>query len=96
MIGADLAHQGDEITPSDWTARIDDNGRGAVWQRPEAAGNADMVRIMAPIDAYPDGYVRFYNRFGQPVDLDGRPSSRAETHIPLRPGEMLDVPDGWP
>ncbi len=96
VIGEDLIRQGDEITPPDWVARIADNGKGVVWQRPGSAGNADLVRIMAPTERYPAGYVRFHNRFGQPIDLNGKPSSRAETHIPLRPGEKLQTPQGWP
>ena len=74
VIGEDLVRQGDEVTPKDWVARIADNGKGVVWQRPGSAGNADLIRIMAPTERYPDGYARFYNRFGQPIDLDGKPN----------------------
>ena len=48
----------------------------------------------APNDS-PTGYVRIYNNQGpgQPVTLEGKAASRAETHFPLSPGgeEELEV-----
>lgn len=32
---------------------------------------------------YPNGYVRFYNESGQPVTVEGRPGTDAETHYGL-------------
>jgi len=83
-------------TPVDWPSRSADNGRGTVWQQPGAVGNANMVRVMEPTSRYPNGYVRFYNRHGQPVTMGGRPGSRAETHVPIGPDGSYPTPDGWP
>jgi hypothetical protein len=79
----------------DWTARTADNGQGMVWQKPGSTGNADMTRIMNPTSQYPNGYVRFYNRYGQPVGLDGRPGPNSLTHIPLNPDGSYPLPSGW-
>ena len=79
----------------DWTARTADNGQGTVWQKPGATGNADMTRIMNPTSRYPNGYVRFYNSYGQPVGLDGRPGPNSLTHIPLNPDGSYPLPSGW-
>ncbi|MFO7190957.1 hypothetical protein [Thermocrispum sp.] len=91
--------QGQEELPpgvkEGWTKRTADNGKGVVWQRPGAQGNADMVRIMDPTPRYPYGYVRFYNKHGQPINLDGKPGSRADTHIPRNPDGSYPVPKGW-
>ena len=79
--------------PDNWVARVADNGRGIVYQRPGATGNADMVRIMEPTARYPQGYVRFYNSYGQPLGINGKPGSRADTHIPLNySGEIKQWP----
>ncbi len=78
-----------------WASRTADNGRGTVWQQPGATGNADMVRIMDPTLRYPYGYVRFYNQYGQPVDLDGQPGPDPETHIPRAPDGSYPLPKGW-
>jgi len=69
--------------PGGWTPRSADNGRGIVYQRPGAAGNADMMRIMEPTARYPSGYLRYYNQYGQPLDALGKPGPRDATHIPL-------------
>jgi RHS repeat-associated protein len=42
--------------PENWDGRIANNGRGLVFQDPEATGNANMIRIMDPTPAYPQGY----------------------------------------
>jgi hypothetical protein len=78
-----------------WESRPADNSRGTVYQRPGADGDADSVRIADPIPQYPHGYVRFYNEHGQPVDLNGKPTSRAETHIPRAPDGSYPLPKGW-
>jgi RHS repeat-associated protein len=79
--------------PEGWIGRVADNGKGIVYQRPGAIGNADMIRIMDPTSRYPSGYVRYYNQHGQPLDALGKPGSRDATHIPLNyRGPIL----GWP
>lgn len=80
---------------SGWESRPADNGRGTVYQRPGADGDADSIRIADPTPQYPHGYVRFYNEHGQPVDLNGKPTSRAETHIPRAPDGSYPLPKGW-
>jgi hypothetical protein len=69
--------------PEGWVPRVADNGKGTVFQRRGAQGNADMIRIMDPTAEYSDGYVRVYNSHGQPVDVNGKPGPRPATHIPL-------------
>ena len=61
------------------------NNRGGVWQQPGAIGNADSIRIMEPgaDPRYPNGYMRYYNGYGQPLDVNGNPGNPASTHIPL-------------
>lgn len=80
-----------------WSSRPANNGKGTVWQRPGADGNADQVRIMDPgaDPRYPDGYVRFYNQYGQAVGLDGKPASIPESHIPRNPDGTYPLPKGW-
>ncbi|MGY1454792.1 hypothetical protein [Streptomyces barkulensis] len=79
----------------DWVARTADNGKGSVWQKPGSTGNADMVRVMNPTGMYPNGYVRFHNKHGQPIGLDGKPGSKAATHIPMNPDGTYPLPVGW-
>ncbi|MBT2487693.1 hypothetical protein J7E96_03905 [Streptomyces sp. ISL-96] len=79
----------------DWVGRGADNGKGIVWQKPGSTGNADMVRVMDSTGRYPDGYVRFHNKSGQPIGLDGKPGSKADTHIPMNPDGTYPLPAGW-
>ncbi|WP_156926012.1 hypothetical protein [Glycomyces arizonensis] len=81
--------------PRPWRDSPADNGKGRVWQRPGSRGNADTLRTMEPTERYPYGYIRFYNQFGQPIGLDGKPGSRSETHIPVRKDGTYDIPQGW-
>ena len=69
--------------PEGWVGREANNCKGIVFQRPGAEGNADMIRIMEPTERYPNGYVRYYNSYGQPLDVAGHPGPPAATHIPL-------------
>lgn len=79
--------------PAGWVSRTADNGRGIVFQRPGATGNADSIRISEPSALYPGGSFRYYNRFGQPLDRNGKPGKPDETHFPE---EFLGQLPGWP
>jgi hypothetical protein len=79
--------------PQGWAPRVADNGRGIVYQRPGATGNADMIRIMDPTSKYPNGYVRYYNEYGQPLDVFGKPGPASATHIPQ---DYQGPWPGWP
>ena len=79
--------------PENWEGRVADNGRGVVYQEPGAFGNGNMIRIMDPTPAYPRGYVVYYNEYGQPLDVFGRPAQRAFTHIPV---DYSGPIPGWP
>lgn len=81
--------------PGDWVARTADNGKGVVWQKPGSVQNADSVRVMEPTARYPNGYVRFYNSGGHPVNLDGKPGPNSETHIAINPDGTYPLPKGW-
>jgi hypothetical protein len=84
--------------PPGWVARRADNGMGTVYQQPGAVGNSNSIRIMEPgaNPQYPNGYVRFTNEHNQPINLDGKPGTRAETHIPRNPDGSFPIPKGWP
>ncbi|NKY49714.1 hypothetical protein [Nocardia vermiculata] len=84
-----------EHVPEDWVPRRADNDKGWVWQKPGSERNENMFRDAEPTDRYPDGYVRYYNKDGQPVDLNGKPGSKASTHIPKNPDGTYPVPKGW-
>ena len=79
--------------PAGWTSRVADNGKGLVFQKPGSVGNADMIRIMDPTPLYPNGYSRVHNGYGQPVDVNGKPGSKADTHIPA---EYVGPWQSWP
>lgn len=80
---------------ANWIGRVADNGKGEVWQRPGAPRNHDMIRIQDPTPRYPDGSVRFYNSEGQPIDLNGKPTGRHETHVAINPDGTFPIPKGW-
>jgi hypothetical protein len=84
--------------PPGWVARPADNGMGTVYQQPGAVGNSNSIRIMEPgaDPRYPNGYVRYTNEHNQPINLDGKPGSRADTHIPRNPDGSYPIPRGWP
>jgi hypothetical protein len=79
--------------PAGWKGRVADSGKGLVFQKPGSTGNANMIRIMDPTPKYPNGYVRVYNDIGQPLDVFGKPGSKAATHIP---SEYRGPWVGWP
>ncbi|OFE14938.1 hypothetical protein BA895_07210 [Humibacillus sp. DSM 29435] len=87
---------------STWQGRVANNKNGEVWQAPDKvdpapgkAKNADAIRIEDPDSRYEFGCVRFYNSDGQPIDLNGNPTSNAETHIRRRADGSFDLPRGW-
>ncbi|ABM11954.1 WXG100-like domain-containing protein [Mycolicibacterium vanbaalenii] len=84
--------------PAGWTARPADNGMGTVYQQPGSLGNSNSMRIMEPgaDPRYPNGYVKFTNEHNQPINLDGKPGTRADTHIPRNPDGTYPIPKGWP
>ncbi len=69
--------------PPGWVSREANNGRGIVFQRSGASGNADSIRIMEPTDRYPNGYFVYYDQHGFPLDVQGNSGvPRSEYHIP--------------
>lgn len=83
--------------PAGWTSRPADNGKGTVYQQPGALGNRNSVRIMDPgaDPRYPNGYVRFTNEHNQSLNIDGKPGTRADSHIPRNPDGTYPIPKGW-
>lgn len=51
-----------------------------------------MIRIMEFTPQYSNGYVRFYNEYGQRIGLDGLPGTNSVMHIPLNPGGTYALP----
>ncbi|MPZ94019.1 MAG: hypothetical protein GEU96_03700 [Propionibacteriales bacterium] len=82
-----------------WQSRIADDGKGRVWQDPESigVGNGDenSMRVADPDARYTNGYVRFYNDYGQPIDLSGKPGTRESTHIARSADGSYLIPKGW-
>jgi hypothetical protein len=79
--------------PEGYVGRAADNGKGIVYQDAGSAGNANSIRIMEPTPRYPNGYFRYYNERGQPLDVNGRPGPQSATHIPE---DYLGRIPGWP
>jgi hypothetical protein len=91
-----------ELAGSNWQGRVAKNGKGEVWQDPDMIStrgglskDRNEIRFMDPDQRYPQGYVVFYNKEGQPMRSDGRTGTRDETHLPIRPDGTFDVPLGW-
>jgi hypothetical protein len=80
--------------PEGYTARVADNGKGMVLQHPNAAGNSGAVRIMDATPRYPNGYFRYYNEYGQPINpATGLPGPNSATHVPMNyEGPLLNFP----
>lgn len=91
-----------DLAGQNWKGRVSDNEKGEVWQDPDFVGvkvngNEDVnsMRVMDPTERYPNGYLRFYNKQGQPIDIDGRPTGKDPTHLPIREDGTFDIPRGW-
>ena len=69
--------------PANYVPSRADNGNGVVYRPPGSTGNANSIRIMGPTQRYPNGYVRYYNSSGQPVNSYGKPGPQSETHFPF-------------
>jgi hypothetical protein len=84
--------------PEGWKGKVTENGKGIMYQRPGADGNADSIRIMQPTDRYPNGYSVAYNSQGQAVGNLGSPGNRPgreATHLPedeIGPSPELPIP----
>lgn len=81
--------------PEGWVQTQANSGKGVVWQKPGSTGDADTIRIMEPTGRYPNGYVRFTNSHGQPLNMEGKPGSKAETHFELNEDGSFSKPKGW-
>ena len=84
--------------PPGWVARPADNGLGTIYQQPGSVGSSNSVRVMEPgaDPRYPNGYVKFTNEHNQPINLEGKPGTRADTHIPRNSDGSYPIPKGWP
>ncbi|MFC9967073.1 hypothetical protein [Nocardia ignorata] len=87
-------HKRPDNVPEGWVSK-QARGDGVIWQKPGSVGDADTIRVMAPTDRYPNGYVKFTNSHGQPLKLDGKPGSKAETHFDLNADGTFTLPKGW-
>lgn len=93
LMGQDPSSYG---VPPGWEPELTKNGKGVFWQDPGSQGNENTIRIQLPTPRYPNGYARFTNKYGQPVDLNGKPGSPPDTHIPIGPDGSFPLPKGWP
>jgi len=82
--------------PSNYIAEPADNGQGWTFRAPGSTGDANIVRVMEPNSQNPNGYVRYYNSQGQPLNIDGKPGPDPDTHLPLDPDEPEPEPDVSP
>lgn len=85
--------------PKVWETRSAQNGKGTVWQAPgmQPNANSNSVRVMNPTPDYPNGYVRYYNEYGQAVNAAGKPGTHSgpDTHFQISPGGAVAKPLGW-
>ncbi|HUS63458.1 MAG TPA: hypothetical protein VMZ28_02905, partial [Kofleriaceae bacterium] len=88
------AHHGHRtiVVPGEYVLTQSDD-KVIIFQRPGASGESESVRIMREGAAkkypYPNGYVRWYNKHGQPLNAAGKPGSQADTHFGLGPDDPL-------
>jgi RHS repeat-associated protein len=75
-----------------------ENGKGFILREPGTAGPANTIRVMAPTEAYPEGYLVYYDEYGHPVNYKtgGVPSTRADYHVPFGyHGPLPGFPAWW-
>ncbi|NUR80364.1 MAG: hypothetical protein HOQ21_07980 [Dermatophilaceae bacterium] len=91
-----------DLAGSNWKGRVAKNGKGEVWQDPDfifstkgAPENVDSIRFMDPSPDYPHGYVIFYNSEGQPLNVEGKPGPRSQTHLAVDGDGTFPIPEGW-
>jgi hypothetical protein len=85
--------------PETWEPRPADNGHGWVWQLPGSYRDSNSARVMDfhVNGRYESGYVVFRSKVNQPLTVDGKPGSPAQTHIPrIWEDGSYPVPTGWP
>ncbi|MGH7192021.1 MAG: hypothetical protein ACREJM_00635, partial [Candidatus Saccharimonadales bacterium] len=81
--------------PGSFTPSIANNGDWVNYQQPGATGNANMVRIADPTTRYPEGYMRYYNSYGQPLGPNGLPGSNDVTHFSLDTTQDMSAYYAW-
>ncbi|WP_253662974.1 hypothetical protein [Williamsia maris] len=95
--GRGTANDGD--TSPVFISREADNGKGVIYQLEKDVGNGNgntgSVRIMQPTKRYPNGYARFYNDQGQPMNELGKPGSKPDSHFRIEPDGTFKLPQGW-
>jgi RHS repeat-associated protein len=73
------------VAPEGYVGVTAQNGNGlALLPEGQALGdNANIIRYGDPTDLYPNGYFRYYNEYGQPLNpATGNPGPNSVTHIP--------------
>lgn len=78
--------------PGDWPVTMANSMKGVRFINPTTG---EEVRKMDPTARYPNGYVRFYNPGGQPLDANGKPGPNSATHFPRTPDGANSVPSTW-
>ena len=63
------------------------NDGGLIFQKPGSVNNQNIIKIMNPTPDYPNGYIRVYNQYGQPLDITtNKPGSGtgSDTHFLIK------------
>jgi hypothetical protein len=73
--------------PKGYEAFVAESGEGIVFKPSNRNSlpnprNGNSIRVMDPgaDPRYPNGYIRYYNQHGQPLDTSGMPGSQATSH----------------
>jgi hypothetical protein len=84
------------VAPRGYQAVEAENGKGLVLlPEGQALGNnSNIIRYGEPNALHPNGYFRYYNKYGQPIDpTTGRPGPNDQTHIdPSYQGPLKGYP----